>query len=119
MVYLVFDRYDDLSIENSMQTSGGKEGSRVFKLHHRTPFSSQNLTLTVTGNKQKLTDNWTRTPAETLWWSDHTDEHPATNQEADSIIVQQAMHTAVKEHKYVTVITSDNYVYILLLYHYL
>jgi carbonic anhydrase len=42
-----------------------------------------------------------------------------THEEADNIIVQQAMQVAVDEKKRVTVLADDTDVYALLLYHYL
>ena len=42
-----------------------------------------------------------------------------THEEADSIIVQQAIQVAVNEQKYVTILADDTDVYALLLHHYL
>ena len=42
-----------------------------------------------------------------------------THEEADNIIVQQAIQVAADEQKHVTVLADDTDVYVLLLYHYL
>ena len=42
-----------------------------------------------------------------------------THEEADNIIVQQAIRVAINEQKHVTILADDTDVYVLLLHHYL
>ena len=145
-VFLIFDRYEDFSTKCSTRTCRGNEGCRIFKLSPTAPLPSQKLALTVTENKKQLiniicdnilndTDfiqkNTTKhklmitgqdkTPVEVSCSGTIVEraDMATTHEEADNIIVQQAIAVAVAQQKPVTVLADDTDVYALLLYHYL
>jgi hypothetical protein len=118
----------------------------VFQLSSTAPLPSQKLTLTVTQNKKQLIDIICKDiQQDTKFLQKNTENHKlvitgqdktpvdigyggvitqrndiaTTHEEADNIIVQQAIRVAVNEQKCVTVLADDTDVYILLLYYYL
>lgn len=145
-VYLVFDRYEDFSTKYSTRISRGSDGCRVFQLSPTAPLPSQKLMLTVTQNKKQLIDiickdiqqdtdflhkntemhklvitGQDKTPVEISVGGViiHRHDIVTTHEEADNIIVQQAIRVARDEQRPVTVLADDTDVYTLLLYHYL
>lgn len=140
-VYLVFDRYVDYSTKCSTRISRGNACSRVFQLSPTSPLPSQKLALTVTQNKKQLIDMICKDlKNDTDFITKHKlvitgeDETPVeinpggiviqrrdmstTHEEADNIIVQQAIKLAADEQKTVRVLADDTDVFILLLHHY-
>ncbi|KAJ8018705.1 hypothetical protein HOLleu_43161 [Holothuria leucospilota] len=140
-VYLVFDRYVDYSTKCSTRISRGNACSRVFQLSPTSPLPSQKLALTVTQNKKQLIDMICKDlKNDTDFITKHKlvitgeDETPVeinpggiviqrrdmstTHEEADNIIVQQAIKFAADEQKTVRVLADDTDVFILLLHHY-
>ena len=145
-VYLVFDRYRSYSTKSSTRISKMTEGCKVFQLCLTAPLPSQKVTLTITENKKQLIDTickdlqrdtdfhrkntekhklvitgQEKTPVEISCGSVVIQRHDiaTTHEEADNIIVQQAILVAVKEQKHVTILVDDTDVYALLFLHYL
>ena len=145
-VYLVFDRYENFSTKSSTRTSRMAEGCKVFQLCPTAPLPSQKVTLTITRNKKQLINIICKDlQGDADFHRKNTQKHKlvitgqdkspveiscggvvilrhdiaTTHEEADNIIVQQAMQVAVDEHKHVTILADDTDVYALLLYHYL
>lgn len=139
-VYLVFDRYHDFSTKSSTRISRRKQGIRVFQLSPTSPLPSQNLTLTVTRNKKQLIDIICKSLLQDVHFHQATNklivteqeeipvemgmggfrprtDLPTIHEEADNIIVQQAIHLTVTNQKQVTVFCDDTDVYVILLYH--
>ncbi len=144
-VYLVFDRYNDFSTKCSTRAARMAEGSKVFQLSLSSPLPSQKLTLTITQNKKQLIDILCRDIQSDANFHRNTEKHKlvitgqerspveiscggvvivrhdiaTAHEEADNIIVQQAMRVAINEQKHVTILADDTDVYVLLLRHYL
>ena len=119
------------------------EGCKVFQLCPTAPLPSQKVTLTITRNKKQLIDIICKDlQGDADFHRKNTQKHKlvitgqdkspveiscggvvilrhdiaTTHEEADNIIVQQAMQVAVDEHN---ILADDTDVYALLLYHYL
>ncbi len=122
------------------------EGCKVFQLSLTAPLPSQKVALTITQNKKQLIDIICKDlESDTDFHRKNTEKHKlvitgqentpveiscggvviqrqdiaTTHEEADNIIVQQAIQVAVDEQKHVTILADDTDVYALLLYHYL
>ena len=133
-VYLVFDRYNNYSTKSSTSISRMAEGCKVFQLSPTAPLPSQTVCLTITQNKKQFIDiicNDLQTDQD--FHRSITQNHKlvitgqqeapveigyggaviqrcdiaTTHEEADNIIVQQAMKVAVDEQKQVTVFADD------------
>ena len=141
-VYLVFDRYNSVSIKDSTRLARGT--GRVYQLTPSTPIPSQKAMLTVTGNKKQLIrlicDDLqddkdliqNKTHEHTLFITgqektveitrgiviDRRDMY-TSHEEADNIIVQQAFLADSEGASGVSVVADDTDVWALLLHHYL
>lgn len=142
-VYLVFDRYIEFSTKCSARKARGTSGYRVYQLSINAPLPPQKQVLTVSENKKQLI----RIIVETLvsdavvpggyksrlviTGQEYTpieispngvvirrEDLKTTHEEADTIIVAQAIYAAKEERKNVVVVADDTDVYILLLYYY-
>ena len=129
-IYLVFDRYENFSTKSSRMA----EGCKVFQLCPTAPLPSQKVTLTITRNKKQLIDIICKDlQGDADFHRKNTQKHKlvitgqdkspveiscggvvilrhdiaTTHEEADNIIVQQAMQVAVDEHKHVTILADD------------
>ena len=145
-VYLVFNRYKSYSTKSSTRISRMTEGCKVFQLYLAAPLPTQKVTLTITENKKQLIDiicndlqrdtdfHWKntekhklvitgreKTPVEISSGGVVIQRHDivTTHEEADNIIVQQAILVAIDEQKHVTILADDTDVYALQLHHYL
>lgn len=141
-VYLVFDRYIEFSTKYSARKARGPGGCRVFQLSANAPLPPQKQVLTVSENKRQLI----RIIVETLvaeavvpggyrsrliiTGQEDTpieiapdgvvirrEDLKTTHEEADTIIVAQAISAAKDERKHVVIVADDTDMYILL-YHY-
>ena len=144
-VYLVFDRYIDFSTKYSARKARGPGGCRVFQLSANSLLPPQNQVLNVSENKRQLIQIIVTTlMAEDVVPPGHQsrliitgqEDTPlekitpngvvirrhdlrTTHEEADTIIVAQAIYAAKEEGKHnVVIVADDTDVYILLLYHY-
>ena len=141
--HLVFNRYKDFSTKTSTRTSRMAERCKVFQLSLTSPLPSQKVTLTITQNKKQLIDIICKHIQKNSYFQKNSEKHKlmitsqqkspveiscgvviqrddiATNQEADNIVVQQAIQVAVNEQKHVNILANDTDVYTFLLYHYL
>ena len=143
-VYLVFDRYRDYSTKTVTRQARECEASRPYQLTERMPLPSQKGILTVTSNKQQLTKIICNNIVnDGSFIARHTSNHKlvitghndapteifkgviierhdisTTHEEADNIIVQQAIMCAKETSDTIMVIADDTDVFILLLYHY-
>ena len=145
-VYLVFDRYHDYSTKSVTRYDRACEASRVYQLNEATPLPPQKAILTVSVNKKQLMSiicqniikdtsfhteqtmtnklvitGSEKSPKEICQGIVLTRQDIATShEEADNIIVQQAIMCArTQREDAVAVIADDTDVFILLLYHYL
>ena len=143
-VYLIFDRYREYNTKSVTRDTRTCEASWVYQLTENTPLPSQNAVLTVSPNKKQLmfiicnniindeafhiqhtmgnklvitgSDD---VPTEihkglVIAWRDIATSH----EEADNIIVQQAIMCAKEQSGATVVVADDTDVFILLLYHY-
>lgn len=142
-VYLVFDRYFEFSTKYSTRKVRGPGGCRLFQLSLNSPLPPQKQVLSVSGNKRQLiqiiveallTDavvpggfqsrliitGQESVPIEIApnGVVINREDLKTTHEEADTIIVAQAIYAAREERKHVVVVADDTDVYILLLYHY-
>ncbi len=143
-VYLVFDRYIDFSTKYSTRKARGPGGCKVFQLSINVPLPPQKQVLTVADNKKQLIEIIVTTligeakvpggyrSSLIITGQEDTpieiapdgviirrEDKKTTHEEADAIIVAQAISAAKEERKYVAVVADDTDVYIMLLYHYL
>ena len=141
-VYLVFDKYNDFSTKSSAR-SERTSSQRLYPLTLSSPLPSQSSILSVAQNKKQLivifidslagdrvfsqdlgrkliVTGQTPTPIEisadglVIFRQDLENFH----EEADAIIVAQAIYAATVEFKHVQVVADDTDIYIMLLYHY-
>ena len=142
-VYLVFDKYIEYSTKYSARKARGPGGCRVFQLSGNSPLPLQKQVLTVSENKRQLIQIIVETlVAEAvvpggylsrliITGQDDTpieiapggvvirrDDMKTSHEEADTIIVAQAIYAAKEERKHVVIVADDTDVYILLLFHY-
>lgn len=142
-VYLVFDKYIDFSTKYSTRKARGPGGCKVFQLSANAPLPPQKQVLTVSENKRQLIQiivetlvaeavvpggyrsrlvitGQEATPIEIAPGGTviRRQDLKTTHEEADTIIVAQAIYAAKEEGKQVIVVSDDTDVYILLLYHY-
>ena len=142
-VYLVFDRYIDFSTKYSARKARGPGGCRVFQLSSNSSLPPQEQVLKVPENKRQLIQiivdtlisegiipggyhnrlivtGQDDTPVEIAPNHVVIQRHDlrTTHEEADIIVVAQAIYAAKEEKKYVTVVADDTDVYLLLLHHY-
>ncbi|KAL8593372.1 hypothetical protein ACOMHN_065978 [Nucella lapillus] len=142
-VYLVFDRYIEFSTKCSARKARGSGGCKVFQLSSNSPLPPQNQVLSIPENKKQLIQIIVETlVTEATVPGGHqsklivTGQDPTpieisaggitisrqdlrtTHEEADEIVVAQAIYAATEEGKHVGVVADDTYVYIMLLYHY-
>lgn len=141
-VYLVFDRYIEFSTKYSTRKARGPGGCKVFQLSANAPLPPQKQVLTVAENKKQLIKIIVATlVAEAVVPGGYRsrliitgqedtpieiapdgviirEDMKTTHEEADAIIVAQAISAAKEERKYVVIVADDTNVYILLLYHY-
>ena len=141
--YLVFDRYYDNSIKQTTRTSrAGNNASRQHQLSLLTPLPPQKVCLTVTKNKVQLINLicvYLRERSDLLPQNGKllvvtgADPIPmeicngnireradlrTTHEEADVIIIQQAVHSANSGKNSIRVIADDTDVFILLIHFY-
>ncbi|KAL8583211.1 hypothetical protein ACOMHN_053724 [Nucella lapillus] len=142
-VYLVFDRYIEFSTKCSARKARGSGGCKVFQLSSNSPLPPQNQVLSIPENKKQLIQIIVETlVTEATVPGGHqsklivTGQDPTpieisaggitisrqdlrtTHEEADEIVVAQAIYAATEEGKHVGVVADDTDVYIMLLYHY-
>ena len=142
-VYLVFDRYIEYSTKCSARKFRSPEGYKIYKLSANSFLPSQKHVLTVTDNKKQLIQiivemlvseavvpgnyqnrliitGQENTPIEIAPGGVviRRQDLRTTHEEADVIIVAQAVYAAKEERKNVLVVADDTDVYVLLLYHY-
>ncbi len=144
-VYLVFDRYENYSTKSSTRISRMAEGCKEFQLSPTAPLPSQKICLTITQNKKQLIDIICKDlQTDKHFHCNSTQKHKlmitgqeeapveisfggvviqrcdiaTTHEEADNIIVQQAMQVAVDEQKQVPILADDTDVYVFLLHHF-
>ena len=142
-IYLVFDRYIKFSTKCSARKARGPGGCRVYKLYANSPLPPQKQILIVAESKKQLIQIIVDTLVSEgvvpgsyqskliIIGQDYTPIEIApggvvirradlrtTHEEADVIIVAQAIYAAKEERKHVAVVADDTDVYILLLYHY-
>ena len=142
-VYLVFDRYIEFSTKCSARKARGPGGCRAYKLSANSPLPPQKQILTVAENKKQLIQIIVETLISEgvvpgsyqsriiITGQGYTpiEIAPAglvirradlrtTHEEADVIIVAQAIYAAKEEGRNVVIVADDTDVYILLLYHY-
>lgn len=142
-VYLVFDRYIEFSTKCSARKARGPGGCRVYKLSSNSPLPSQKQILTVAENKKQLIQIIVEALISEgvvpgsyqnrliITGQEHTPievtpggvvirraDLRTTHEEADVIMVAQAIYAAKEERKNVVIVADDTDVYILLLYHY-
>ena len=140
-VYLVFDRYIEFSTKCSARKSRGPGGCKVFQLSANSPLPPQKQVLTVSENKKKLIQIIVETliveavvPGRSRLIITGQEDTPVEiapdgvvirredlktiHEEADTIIVAQAIYAAKIEGKHVVLVADDTDVYILLLHHY-
>lgn len=144
-VYLVFDRYKEYSTKSVTRQVRECEASRPYQLTESVPLPSQKAVLTVTANKQQLMSiicnniindeafclNHTSRNKLVITSSSDTPTEiykgvaiqrrdiSTSHEEADNIIVQQAVMCAKCQSGTIVVVADDTDVFILLLYHYL
>ncbi|KAL8624434.1 hypothetical protein ACOMHN_034682 [Nucella lapillus] len=142
-VYLVFDRYIEFSTKCSARKARGSGSCKVFQLSCNSPLPPQNQVLSIPENKKQLIQIIVETlVTEATVPGGHqsklivTGQDPTpveissggitisrqdlrtTHEEADEIVVAQAIYAATEEGKHVGVVADDTDVYIMLLYHY-
>lgn len=144
-VYLIFDRYREYSTKSVTRDARACEASRVYQLTENTSLPSQKAVLTVSANKKQLMSIICQSiindksfhlkhtisnklvitgsedaPTEIYKGVVITRQDVATShEEADNIIVQQAIMCAKDQRGHtVAVIADDTDVFILLMYHY-
>jgi hypothetical protein len=143
-VYLIFDRYREYSTKSVTRDARTCEASRVYQLTENTPLPSQKAVLTVSPNKKQLMSiicnniindeafhiQHTMGNKLVITGSDDapTEIHKGlviarrdiatSHEEADNIIVQQAIMCAEEKSGATVVVADDTDVFILLLYHY-
>ena len=145
-VYLVFDMYQDFSTKSTTRCNRTTEASRVHRLALDTPLPPQKVVLTVSENKSQLmeiiceeltrdttfhrdytmthklviTSSCDNTPVEISYGGVviNREDMSTSHEEADCIIVQQAVTVATECQVGVSVIADDTDVFILLLHHY-
>lgn len=142
-VYLVFDRYIEFSTKCSARKARGSGCCRVYKLSANSPLPPQKQILTVAENKKQLIQIIVETLVSEgvipgsyqsrliITGQEYTPieitpegavirraDLRTTHEEADVIIVAQAIYAAKEESKHVVVVADDTDVYVLLLYHY-
>ncbi|KAL8568389.1 hypothetical protein ACOMHN_066414 [Nucella lapillus] len=142
-VYLVFDRHIEFSTKCSARKARGSGGCKVFQLSSNSPLPPQNQVLSIPENKKQLIQIIVETlVTEATVPGGHqsklivTGQDPTpieisaggitisrqdirtTHEEADEIVVAQAIYAATEEGKHVGVVADDTDVYIMLLYHY-
>ena len=132
--YLVFDKYNNYSTKSSTRIARMAEGCKVFQLSPTAPLPSQKICLTITQNKKQLIDIICKDlQTDQDFHSSSTQKHKlmitgqqeapveisfggiviqrcdiaTTHEEADNIIVQQAVTVAMDEQKQVTVLADD------------
>ena len=136
-----------ISVQSLLQESQEwQKDAKYFNLCPTVPLPSQKVTLTITQNKKQLIDIICKDlQSDTDFHRKNTEKHKlvitgqkkspveiscsgvviqrhdiaTTHEEADNIIVQQAIQVAVDEQKHVTIVADDTDMYALLLYHYL
>ena len=141
-VYLVFDRYLDFSTKSATRCNRTSEANRVHRLALDTTLPSQKVVLTVSENKSQLMElickeltrdttfhrDYTMTHKLVITSSNnapveiryggvviHREDMSTSHEEADCIIVQQAITVATEYQVGVSVIADDTDVFILLL----
>ena len=145
-VYLVFDRYQDFSTKSTTRCNRTTEASRVHRLALDIPLPPQKVVLTVSENKSQLmeiicedltrdttfhrdytmtyklviTSSCNNTPVEISYGGVviHREDMSTSHEEADCIIVQQAVTVATECQVGVSVIADDTDVFILLPHHF-
>lgn len=142
-VYLVFDRYRDYSTKASTRDERECEASRVYQLTENMPLPSQKAILTVAANKKQLTSMICENVIKDQSFHGHTSVNKlvitgtnnapteihkgviihrrdisTSHEEADNIIVQQAILCAKMKSNTINVVADDTDVFLLLLYHY-
>ena len=144
-VYLVFDRYWDYSTKSIARSGRATEASRVHLLNLDTPLPSQKVVLTVSDNKKQLIDiicseltenkifhhGYTRNKTLVITGSCNTpveirkgvviyrEDISTSHEEADCIIVQQAVMVSKENKLGVSIVANDTDVLLLILHHYL
>ena len=143
-VYLVFDRYQDYSTKSVTREGRASDASRLYQLSENMPLPSQKAVLTVSANKKQLIGTICGNLAsDVAFHTQHTSIHKlvitasdntpteihkgalylrrdmaTSHEEADNIIVQQAIMCAKQQPGAVSVIADDTDVFVLLIHHY-
>ena len=142
-IYLVFDRYLDYSTKTSTRQARGAGGCKTFQLLYASPLPTQTQVLNNPKNKkqlialivEKLTERLTEQDGEFQHKLVVTGQDPCPvelfkglcikrqdlinhHEEADAIVVSQAIYISTVEGKSVGVVADDTDIYIMLLYHY-
>ena len=142
-IYLVFDRYLDYSTKTSTRQARGTGGCKTFQLLYASPLPTQTQVLNNSKNKKQLIALIVEKLIERLTEQDDEFQHKLVvtgqnpcpvelfkglciqrqdlinhHEEADAIVVSQAIYVSTVEGKSVGVVADDTDIYIMLLYHY-
>ena len=142
-IYLIFDRYLDFSTKTFTRQARGTGGCKTFKLLYASPLPTQTQVLNNSKNKKQLIALIVEKLIERLTEQDDEFQHKLVvtgqnpcpvelfkglciqrqdlinhHEEADAIVVSQAIYVSTVEGKSVGVVADDTDIYIMLLYHY-